>query len=144
MTAKTSRSLKNILIQPKLQLKLMSYFMGLFVLTTLTLYSTTFLFFWNLKDKALKVGIPEGHIFYTFLQNQKNGLDMLFLGLAGLNFILLLVVGFLISHRLAGPYYKIKNHLATIAQNSEDLHLREKDFFKDIEPLVNKLRDKIK
>jgi hypothetical protein len=140
----TPRQLKNILINPKFQFKLMSYFVGLFFLTTICLYSTTFLFFWKLKQKALDVGIPDGHVFYRFLINQKNDLDNLFIGLAILNFFLLLGVGFLLSHRIAGPIFKLKNQLSKIETDSSDFKLRESDFFQELEPLVKNLKDKIK
>ena len=140
----TPRQLKNILINPKFQFKLMSYFVGLFFLTTICLYSTTFLFFWKLKQKALDVGIPDGHVFYRFLINQKNDLDNLFIGLAILNFFLLLGVGFLLSHRIAGPIFKLKNQLSKIETDSRDFKLRESDFFRELEPLVKNLKDKIK
>ena len=79
MTVK-ERSWTNILINRSFQLKLMGYFVLLFIVTTISLYSTTFLFFWNMKNKGLNVGIPEGHVFYQFLLNQKHDLDMLFIG----------------------------------------------------------------
>ncbi len=144
MTAKTTRSIKNILIQPGFQIKLMSYFMGLFALTTASLYGATFLFFWNFKQKAIKVGIPEGHIFYTFLKNQKNDLDMLFSGLAMINLFFLIVIGFVVSHRIAGPLFKIKTHLNDLSPSSQDLQLRQKDFFKDMEPVINQLKNKLR
>lgn len=132
------RSLSNILINGPFQLKLMSYFVGLFFLTTLTLYSTTFLFFWNLKQKGLKVGIPEDHVYYAFLNTQKNDLDLLFIGLAMINLILLLVVGFIVSHRIAGPIHKVKQALS---ENSEgQIQMREGDFFKELAPLVNEFK----
>ena len=134
------RQLKNVLINPRFQLRLMSYFLGLFLLSTTCLYSTTYLFFWRLKDKGHQVGIPDGHIFYQFLENQKSELDFLFLGLAIANFILLLTVGFFISHRIAGPLVKIKNFLTS--EEPEDFRLRENDFLKDMEPILNNLKKK--
>lgn len=139
-----SRSLKNLFIDPKFQLKLMSYFAILFLITTVCLYSTTYLFFWTMKSKALNVGIPEGHVYYNFLLNQKHDLDMLFLGLAAFNFILLLSVGFLISHRIAGPLYKMRIYLQGINSLSENFKTRDKDFFQDLAREVNSLKDKVK
>jgi len=136
------RQLKNILINPKFQLKLLSYFVILFFITTISLYSTTFLFFYRMKEKALNVGIPDGHIFFTFLGNQKQGLDMLFVGLAAFNFILLIGIGFIISHRIAGPIFKLKKQLGQLPDDSEDFRLRETDFFQELEPLVKALKDK--
>jgi hypothetical protein len=138
------RKIKNILLNPQFQLKLMSYFVGLFILTTISLYSTTFLFFWKLKEKALNVGIPPGHVFFRFLDNNKADLDLLFIGLALFNFILLISSGFIISHRIAGPLYKIKKHLQEMDPETNDFKLRETDFFKDIEPVMNDLRKRMK
>lgn len=137
------RSWTSILINRNFQLKLMGYFVGLFVVTTITLYSTTFLFFWNMKQKGLKVGIPEGHVYYDFLLNQKQDLDLLFIGLAVLNFLLLLVTGFIVSHRIAGPIHKIKQVLQN--PNSVDkVQLRQNDFFQELGPIVNEVKEKIK
>lgn len=140
----TQRKAKNILPSPLFQLKLLSYFFGLFTLTTISLYSTTYLFFWRFKNKALSVGIPDGHIFFKFLQGQKDQLDYVFIGLVIFNFILLATIGFIVSHRLAGPILKIKNHLETLDSNTPDLKLRDTDFFKELEPIINNLKRKIK
>ncbi len=136
------RSWTNILINPPFQLKLLSYFIGLFVLTTISLYSTTFLFFWNMKNKGLNVGIPEGHVYYSFLINQKNDLDLLFVGLASFNFFLLILVGFIVSHRIAGPIHKVKQFLHDPI-SIDKVEMRENDFFKELGPIVTKLKDKL-
>ncbi len=140
MTTK-ERSLKGLLINPPFQLKLMSYFAGLFVLTTASLYSTTFLFFWNLKQKGIAVGIPEGHVYYQFLQNQKHDLDLLFVGLAVVNLILLLAAGLLLSHRIAGPIHRLKLYLKD-PDPAEPMKLREDDFFKELAPLADEVKRK--
>lgn len=142
--AKNQRNLKNILLNPQFQLKLIGYFLGLFVLTTLSLYSTSFLFFWRLKQKALNVGIPKQHVFFTFLEGQKLELDLLFIALAVINLILLVGTGFIVSHRIAGPIYKLKKHMSQMNKNSEDFKLRKKDFFKELEPMIDELREKMK
>ncbi len=138
------RQISNLLINPAFQLKLLSYFIILFVVTTVSLYSTTFLFFYRLKEKALNIGIPKGHVFFQFLGNQKQDLDALFIGLAVFNFIVLIGVGFIISHRIAGPIFKLKNQLSDLSEHSEDFKLRETDFFQELEPLVKTLKAKIK
>lgn len=135
------RQLKNLLINPRFQFKFLSYFVTLFFISTLSLYTTTFLFFWRMKEKALNVGIPDGHVFFQFLMNQKRDLDLLFVGLAVFNFLLLIGMGFIISHRIAGPIFKLKNQLAQISDDTDEFKLRESDFFQELEPLVKKLKD---
>lgn len=142
MTVK-ERSWTSILINKAFQFKLISYFAGLFVLTTVTLYSTTYLFFWNMQKKGMSVGIPEGHVYYQFLQNQKHDLDLLFIGLAITNFLLLIGVGFVVSHRIAGPIHKIKIFLQD-PKNHDKVQMRQNDFFKELGPIVNELKDKMK
>ena len=139
-----SRQIKNLIINPRVQFKLIAIFAGVFLLTVGTLYSTIYLFFWKFHAKAINVGIPEGHIFFKFLAEQKYSLDMLFLALAVINFFILILVGIVISHRIAGPVEKLKNHLDTIHSEAEDFRLRVSDFFSEISPVVNKLREKFK
>lgn len=142
--ASKNRSLKNILLAPHFQLKLLSYFLGLFFISTASFYSTTYLFFWKLKSKALSVGIPEEHVFFKFLSNQKEDMDSLFIGLVLFNFFLLLGVGFVVSHRIAGPLVKVKEKLLSLGPETDDLQLREKDFLQEIVPVVNDLKRRMK
>lgn len=142
METPKDRNLGGFFINPRFQLKFMSYFVTLFIITTVSLYSTTFLFFWNFQKKAMDVGIPAGHVFYKFLGHQKHDLDLLFIGLAVFNLILLLTVGFIISHRIAGPLFKMKKHLEQMNDTEEEFILRDKDFFQDLPPVINKVKKK--
>lgn len=141
---KNDRHIKKYILDPQFQGKLLSYFVGLFVITTASLYSVSYLFFWRIKDKAMKVGIPENHVFYRFIDGQKADLDMLFIALVIFNLFLLLGTGVVISHRIAGPIYRFKQHLKTINSDSKVFKLRQKDFFKDMENVINDLKDKMK
>jgi hypothetical protein len=66
------------------------------------------------------------------------------LGVAALNFLLLIGVGFLISHRLAGPVFRLKKFLAEMDGDTKDFSLREGDYLKELEPVVNKMKDQFK
>jgi hypothetical protein len=136
------RKFKNMLINPRFQLKFLGWFMGLFLFITTTLYSTTFLFYYRLKEKALNVGIPNGHIFFKFLGDQKQDLDQLFIGLCVINFFIFIGVTFFVSHRIAGPIFKLKKMLLEDNPDSEDFKLRETDFFQELAPLIKTLKDK--
>lgn len=146
MSVKTihHRQIRKYILDPQFQGKLLSYFIGLFVITSASLYSISYLFFWKLKDKAMKVGVPENHVFYRFLDGQKGDLDMLFVALIIFNLFLLLGTGIVISHRIAGPIYRFKQQLKTMTSESNALKLREKDFFKDMEEIINELRCRMK
>ena len=137
------RNWNNLLIHKTFQLKVIGCLTALFLFSTLCFYSATYLFFWNMKSKGLKVGIPEGHLFYQFLLEEKHDIDIFFLSMAAFNFVLLLSVLVLITHRIAGPINKLKYFLQN-PNTQEDFHLRESDFFQELKPLVNNFKDQKK
>ena len=125
-------------------MKFIGYFIGLFIISSMCFYSAIYLFFYNLKSKALAIGVPKGHVFFLYIDNQQYDLNQFLIYLVIVNFLLLLIVGIAISHRVAGPLYKMRNYLTSIQADSEDFKLRQKDFFKELEPVVNNLKNKIK
>lgn len=144
VSTKTPRKIKNFVLDFPFQAKFLSYFIGLFLITAASLYSVSYLFFWRIKDKAMEIGIPDNHIFYRYIDGQKSDLDSLFMILVVFNLFLLIGAGIVISHRLAGPIYRFKQHLRTINSNSNLFKLRDNDFFKDLETIVNDLKNKMK
>ena len=143
-STKKIRYLKNYILDAHFQGKLLSYFVGLFMITSASLYSVSYLFFWRIKDKAMKIGIPENHVFYRFIDGQKADLDLLFVALVVFNLFLLVGAGIVISHRIAGPIYRFNQYLKTLGPDSQTLTLRKSDFFKDLQSTINTLKDKMK
>jgi hypothetical protein len=142
--AEYKRSLRNFLILPNFQLRFLGYFVALFFISSLCFYSAIYLFFHNLRTRALAIGVPKGHVFFLYIDGQQYDLNQFLIYLVVLNFILLIIVGLVVSHRVAGPIYKLKKFLAQIDHNSPDFKLRSKDYFKELEPIVNDLKSKIK
>lgn len=135
------RNLANIIVDKPFQFKLLSYFLAIFTISTVTLYSTTFLFYWNIKNKGLQIGIPEDHLFYKFLLEQKQNLDVLFVGLSVFNLAILIIAVLILSHRIAGPINKVRRFLKS-PQDDEVFTLREGDFFQDLPHLINEFKEK--
>ena len=137
------RKVKNILILPRFQFKLLSYFIILFIVSAFSLYSTVFYFFWKLADKAKKVGIPDNHVFFEFIGNLKYDMDMTFILFTIFNFILLIGIGLIISHRIAGPIKKLLNYLDEEPFPQRDFVLRKRDFFKELESVMARLKNRL-
>jgi hypothetical protein len=142
--AKYKRALKNFLILPSFQVGFLGYFVFLFIISSLCFYSAIYLFFYNLRERALAIGVPKGHVFFLYIENQQYDLNQFLIYLVIANFVLLILVGLVISHRVAGPIYKLKKFLGQMSSESEEFKLRNKDYFKDLEPIVNDLKKKIK
>ena len=129
---------------PGFQIRFLAYFVGLFVISSLCFYSAIYLFFYNLKEKALAIGVPKGHVFFLYIDNQQYDLNQFLIYLVIINFLLLIIVGMVISHRVAGPLYKLKKFLSNMTSDSDDFKLRNNDYFRELEPVVNNLKNKIK
>lgn len=134
------RKMRSIIVYPEFQLKLISLFIGLFFLSTISIFLATHLYFWNFKQKALKAGIDQSQALFSFLDTMKLELDLTFIVVAVINLIILFGCGILISHRIAGPILKIKNFLTNKNFQQHDFALRKSDFFKELGPLINQLK----
>lgn len=92
---------------------------------------------------AEQLGIPESIAYNLFPVFRKINLILL-LGLPIIS-ILILFWGLLISHRIAGPVYRIEKELQRIADGdfSIRIRLRKKDELVSLAEGINKLLDKI-
>ena len=138
------RLFKNFYIDPAFQMKFLGYFMGLFVLSSVFLYSAIYIFFSNLRTSALALGVPKGHVFFLYTDNQQYDLNQFLIYLLIINFLLLLSAGIIMSFKIARPLCQIEKYLSTVQADSEDFKLPEKDFFHRLEHVVNNCKSKIK
>lgn len=139
-----TRLVKNFLINPRIQLKIIAILSFFFIFNIASLYAVIYLFFWRFKEKAISIGIPEGHVFFEFLNGQRLSLDTLFWSVGFVNFLLLAVVTLVLTHRFVGPIERLKKHLSSIDKESEDFKVREHDFFQKLPKFINELRNKLK
>lgn len=141
--SKMKRLFKLYYVYPAFQRKFLGYFMGLFVLTSVCLYSAIYIFFSNLKASALALGVPKGHVFFLYTDNQQYDLNQFLIALLIINFLLLLIVGFVMSYKIARSLCKMESYLSTIQADSEDFKLPKKDFLEAMEVVVNNCKSKI-
>jgi hypothetical protein len=141
--SKMKRLFKLYYVYPAFQTKFLGYFMGLFVLTSVCLYSAIYIFFSNLKASALALGVPKGHVFFLYTDNQQYDLNQFLIALLIINFLLLLIVGFVMSYKIARSLCKMESYLSTIQADSEDFKLPKKDFLEAMEVVVNNCKSKI-
>ena len=76
----------------------------------------------------------------------QGGSSMMWAGmLTGATMVLLVLVGLLLSNRIAGPLYRIARHLSDLAEGKApaEIKLREGDYFKELADAANALTRKI-
>ena len=134
---------KVYLINPNFQLKVTLYFIGLAVLNIALFYGCIRYFFNIFQSKGIEVGIPKDHVFFMFINDQVAQMNTVFIVSSIITVILLLIAGVLISHRIAGPMYRINKDLRQMAESKKlkSLEFREKDFFQEIPEAFNMVVD---
>lgn len=139
MSKKFKRSI--ILVNPKFQFSFIkhSFFMTLFVLITFYLFKIYI--FWEIKDIAYETGVPHAHDFVKILDQRSFIIDISFLILA-INVICMIAAwGLWLSHRVAGPIYRIRNEVKKIVEGRplSRINIRDHDYFHDLKDSINLL-----
>ena len=85
------------------------------------------------------VGLSNKHpLFFVCLRTKKNLMLILFLIIAVINVAVILLTGILISHKVAGPLYRLRTFLENKdILNAERVKFRKGDYFLDIENSLN-------
>ncbi|MAF78480.1 MAG: hypothetical protein CME63_16595 [Halobacteriovoraceae bacterium] len=130
---------KSFLINPKFQINVISKVVVLALVNNLIFFSAVRYFFLDLKDTALKIGLPKGHIFFTFIESQYQDLTWLILIASLLSFLLIVFFGIIISHKIAGPLYRLSQDLLSMSKGSKlrQIIFRKGDYFQELKFSVN-------
>ena len=129
---------KVILINKAFQCSLLGWFSLLSVILISIFYTSVWYFFNNLKNEATSVGIPADHIFFIFINEQKANMDSVFIVTSIIALFLILVGGLVISHKVAGPIYRLTKHLKDHDRsNVVPVKFRKGDHFPELEEAFN-------
>lgn len=134
-----SKGRRNLLINPKFQLSFLAYTLGVSVVTIGFFYLADAYFFWKFSQLGQGLGLPPNHVFFQFLDEQKSSKNFYYGVTAGVSVAVLGVWGLLLSHRVAGPLYRLKKHLKSVSDGStsSDVRFREGDFFQEVADAYN-------
>ena len=132
---------KQYLIEKRFQMRYTAIILCVMFLTSfIAVYTTYFTSLTILGEKLANV-YPQGRLIPILnTVNLTIIMRMLFV-------IPFLVVGsILISHRIAGPVYRIRRHLETVGDGdlSVEVHLRKGDELKNLAEAVNRMQRKLK
>ena len=130
---------RTLLVSPGFQLKLL---LGANLLTLALiglLGAMTYVFVAKLHAQALQSGFSELHPLQVFLTARERGLYSLFGFVAFVSCISVSLTVLVLSHRIAGPIYRLQKHLEGIVEGRAvgELKFRPRDFFQSLVPLYN-------
>jgi hypothetical protein len=138
--SETPNKRKKFLINPPFQISIIRQMLILTCVVIAIFYGANIYHFWSLRRQGLSLGLPPEHVFFRFLAEQQYTMDLLFLFTSVLAFLTIVGFGLFLSHRIAGPLYRLKQYLHEShldPNNTEALCFRENDYFPDVAEAVN-------
>jgi hypothetical protein len=137
---KIPKKRQQFLINSAFQLSVIRQMLVLTGLVIGIFYAANFYHFWSLKAQGLALGLPPTHVFFRFLQEQQRTMDLIFIVTALLTLLTIVGFGLFLSHRVAGPLYRLKQYLAETPVDGkvqELLKFRDGDYFPDVADAIN-------
>ena len=136
------------LINPRFQWRFIGFMATLSLLAIAMLFVSNLLFFRNMEQEALSVGLTADNPYFDFLREQKSALSTLYFAVSGVVFVLMMGLGILYSHRIAGPLHHLDHRMRQIAggEDPSPLIFRRRDQFRELaesfNAMIAKLRDR--
>lgn len=139
-TNNKSHNRKNFLINPRFQLNYIKHTVNLMLLVVVIFYAANLYHFWDFKKRGLEAGLPQDHIFFKFLQQQQSSMEIVFIVTAIIVAIFIIAYGVFLSHRVAGPLYRMNRYLEENKgkDNPSELRFRKGDYFPELAENFNK------
>ncbi len=138
----SNRLITKVLINKKFQFKFVIVNTILATLMSLGYLLAIKLFFNKFFEMGEKAGFPDGHVFFKFVQKQEGEIYSMFL----ITYLVILVVfafvSLKMSHKVAGPFYRMNIHLKEIVKNGGKLlpiKFRQDDDFLEIQDSFNEV-----
>jgi methyl-accepting chemotaxis protein len=137
---------KTYLINPRFQWRFIGFMATVSLLAISMLFVSNILFFRNMEQEALSVGLTRDNPYFDFLQEQKSALSTLYFGVSGVVFVLMMGLGILYSHRIAGPLHNLNNKMKRIAggEDLSPLNFRRRDQFRELAESFNEMIVKLR
>jgi len=131
---------RQYLVNPGFQLRFMLYLSIAVSIGLAILYLSNYFYFDVLSSEGRELGLDPSHPYYEFIQDQRRLLNRTYLIVSVAVFIGLMIFGLFLSHRVAGPIYRIESYLKQVTKGEVHLRpvtLRKGDFFPELADIVN-------
>ncbi len=134
---------KVFLINPKFQWSFLRHCFGLAFAVIAVVYTANTFFFWGLRSKGIALGLEPNHVFFRFVEQQRQSMNWIFLACSAVVALSITVFGLRLSHRIAGPFFNLTRNLKKIRSSGirKPLTFRDSDYFPEVAEAVNEFID---
>lgn len=137
------RKKRSLLINPKFQWTLIGYAAAIAALILIAVYGLLIFAFHQFVQIGTQAGLPADHIYFQFIQMQQTTFSRVMLTLALIVGIILVSGGLVISHKIAGPVYRMQKEFNKMAAGDPldltPVNFRKGDFFPELADSFNAL-----
>jgi len=139
---------KKYFVNPRLQWQLV---LGANVLALISVALISSLMLYTQSQLAnyaamLQLNLPANHPFLTQIAERERDFFKLFLLVGIVQFVLFNVTAVFLSHRIAGPLYRLERHLEEVAAGNEpkDVRFRKGDLYQELAETCNKVMARLR
>lgn len=137
------RKKSSLLINPKFQWTLIGYASFIAALILLAVYGLFSFGFHEFVQIGTQAGLPTDHVYFQFIRMQETTFLRVIAAIALLIAVILIVGGLIISHKIAGPVYRMQKELNAMAESDpvelRNINFRKGDFFPELSEAFNGL-----
>lgn len=130
---------KNFLIHPSFQKSFLRHILFLNFFICSVFYSAQCYFFWKLSDLGRSVGFSADHVFFKFVEAQRESLNFIFFLTVMVVSSVLMVLALFYSHKIAGPLCRLHQYMMDFANGkvSSPIRFRKSDYFIELADSTN-------
>jgi cytoskeletal protein RodZ len=134
-----NREKRNLLINPSFQLQFIALMILIYVIVSSSFYIANLYFFSELNRFGHDLALTPDHIFFQIVKKEQKMMQSVYLAASAVLFVVLGLAGVLISHRIAGPIYRLQQHFLKTkkSQPQKNFHFRKGDFFPELAEAYN-------
>ena len=140
---KSSRKKKSLLINPAFQWTLIGYASAVATVILVSMHELNSFAFGYFNEIGLLAGLPKDHVYFEFIHMQEATVFRTFIAISCLVAIVLILGGLFVSHRIAGPVYRMKKDLERMTADNQaqlkEIHFRKGDYFPELAEAFNAL-----
>ena len=131
---------RRLLINPQFQFRFIGYMAMSGLLMLLLFFLANKYFFWKFTEKGLAMGMPPNHMFFKFLEEQRDAMIHIYLVIALAVFTVNVIYGLYVSNRIAGPIFRIQRHIEEWFSGKKETPLvfRKNDNFHELADMINR------
>ena len=138
----------NFLINPRFQLRFISFMVFTGAAVASVFYASLEYFFHKLNSLGTQFALPADNPFFVFIAQQHMIMNRILILSFSIMFCLIVLFGLIYSHRIAGPIKRLQGEMSRLKslQDFKNFKFRKGDFFQELPAefsgMVNRLNKK--